>query len=141
MPTEEAIRTAQARGFDLIEIVADAVPPVCRIAEIGKWKYEQAKRAKAQKAHQRQVETKGVRITVRSSLHDLGIRARQSEKFMHGGDKVRLEMILRGREKANEGFAREKFTEFLSLLAIPYKIEQDIKREPRGLSMIITKGK
>lgn len=139
--TEEAIRVAKERGLDLLEVSPDSVPPVCRIVDIGKWKYEQAKKERIQRAHQKQVETKGIRISIRASLHDLGIRARQSEKFLNQGDKVRIEMILRGRERANEAFARERFGEFTSLLAVPYRIEQDIKREPKGLSMIIAKGK
>ncbi|KKR77849.1 MAG: Translation initiation factor IF-3 [Parcubacteria group bacterium GW2011_GWA2_40_8] len=110
--TEEAIRVAKERGLDLLEVSPDSVPPVCRIVDIGKWKYEQAKKERVQRAHQKQV-----------------------------GDKVRIEMILRGRERANEAFARERFGEFTSLLAVPYKIEQDIKREPKGLSMIIAKGR
>ena len=141
MNTDEAIRLAREKRLDLIEVSPDATPPVCRIVDIGKWKYEQAKKARAQRAHQKQVELKGIRITMRASLHDLGTRARQAEKFLNGGDKVRVEMLLRGRERANQDFARQRFTEFTSLLAIPYKIEQDIKREPRGLSLIIVKGK
>ena len=139
--TEEAIRVAKERGLDLLEVSPDAVPPVCRIVDIGKWKYEQAKKERVQRAHQKQVETKGVRISIRASLHDLGIRARQTERFLNQGDKVRIEMILRGRERANEAFARERFGEFTLLLAVTYRIEQDVKREPKGLSMIIAKGK
>lgn len=138
---DEAIRIAKGKGLDLMEVSPDSVPPVCRIVDIGKWKYEQAKKERVQRAHQKQVEIKGVRISIRASLHDLGIRARQTEKFLNQGDKVRVEMILRGRERANETFARGRFGEFTSLLALNYKIEQDIKREPKGLSMIIVKGK
>jgi len=141
MDTQEAIRLASSRALDLIEVSPDAIPPVCRIVNLGKWKYEQAKKQRAQKAHQKQVELKGIRITMRSSLHDLGTRARQAEKFLNEGNKVRVEMLLKGRERANETFARGKFAEFTSLLSVSYKMEQDIKREPRGLSLIIVKGK
>ena len=75
------------------------------------------------------------------SQHDLEVRARQAEKFLKEGNKVRIEMILKGREKALGNFAREKINKFLEVLQslVPYKVERELKREPRGFSMIITK--
>jgi len=86
-------------------------------------------------------ELKEVRLTYNMSSHDLETRAKQAVKFLTKGDRVRLTLPLRGRQKALEGYAREKVKTFMTALneGLPTKIEREIKREPRGLSMIITK--
>lgn len=84
---------------------------------------------------------KVIRLGFNISLHDLETRINQAEKFLKHGDKVKIEMILRGREKSLEGFAKEKFNKFLELLEkkIPIKTERVLKKEPRGFTMIISK--
>jgi len=86
-------------------------------------------------------EIKGIRLSFNISQHDLETRAAQCEKFFKKGNKVRIELRLRGREKALESFAREKINKFLEILKsrTPYKIERELKKESRGLTMIIAK--
>lgn len=107
--------------------------------DYGKYLYQQKKKDKS--AKKSQVELKGIRLGFGISLHDLETRARQTEKFLKKGNKVRIEMKLRGREKSLQDFAKEKVNKFLEILGnlIPYKIERELKREPRGLTMIISK--
>lgn len=139
IPLTEALRTARERDLDLIQVTGKVMPPVCKIGEHGKYLYRQKKKEKLAKP--RGGELKGIRLTYRISEHDLETRARQAEKFLKKGNRVRIEMKLRGREKALQGFAREKIKKFLELLekSTSIKIESELQRKPRGLTMIISK--
>ncbi|MBU1137066.1 translation initiation factor IF-3 [Patescibacteria group bacterium] len=137
--TPKAFQMAREKGLDLIEIAPQSRPPVCRIMDYGKYKYEQSRKGKGQKAKQKQVETKGVRIGLGTGKHDLEIRAKQAEKFLNKGNKVRVEMILRGREKALLNVAFDKLNEFIKMIPVEVKIEQEIKKQPRGLATVIGK--
>lgn len=143
METSDALKITRAKGLDLVEVAPKAKPPVCRIVELGKWKYEQAKKERKQRQAQKssQSEVKGVRITFRASTHDLEMRARQADEFLEEGHMVRVEMLLRGREKGKKDFAKEKMREFFTMLSVPHKIQQDVKKGGRGLEAIIVKDK
>jgi len=90
---------AQEKGLDLIEISPNAKPPVCRIMDNGKYKYEKSRKEKDQKTKQKKTEIKGIRISPRIGQHDLEFKVKQAEKFLEKGHKVKIEMILKGREK------------------------------------------
>ena len=128
---------AREKGLDLIEIAPNAKPPVCRIMDSGKYKYQKSKEDKKQKNKQKQTETKGIRISMRTGQHDLETKIKQIEKFFEKGDKVRVDMILKGREKSLFDLAKEKLTQFIKLIPSEIKIEQEIRRQPRGLSIVI----
>ncbi len=130
---------AREKGLDLIEIAPNAKPPVCRIMDGGKYKYQKSKEDKKQKSKQKQTEIKGIRISMRTGQHDLETKIKQIEKFFGKGDKVRIEMILKGREKSLFDLAKEKLTQFIKLIPSETKIEQEIRRQPRGLSIVIGK--
>ncbi|MCK4474007.1 translation initiation factor IF-3 [Candidatus Parcubacteria bacterium] len=137
---EKALQTARERNLDLIQITEKVEPPVCKIAEAGKYQYLLQK--KERKVNVKKIgELKGIRLGFNISLHDMETRARQAEKFLNKGNKVRIEMRLRGREKRLSEFAKTKFNQFLEILekSIPIKLERELKREARGLTMIITK--
>ncbi|OHA48863.1 MAG: translation initiation factor IF-3 [Candidatus Terrybacteria bacterium RIFCSPHIGHO2_01_FULL_48_17] len=141
--TTQALTRAHEQGLDLIEVAPDARPPVCHIANLGKWQYEQAKKTRLERKEgkHRQSETKGVRITMRASTHDLAFRARQADGFLKEGHKVRLELAMYGREKAHKDFGKERITEFLDLLITPWRMEQEPARGGKGMETIIVKGK
>lgn len=143
METSAALRIAQERGLDLIEVGPNARPPVCRISDYGKWKYEQAKKARLQRREHKTVksEVKGVRITFRASPHDLGLRARQADAFLLEGHTIHIEMTLRGREKGKEWFAKERMGEFLKMITIPWRAQRDAQRGGRGIEMTIVRDK
>jgi len=137
----EALQMARDRNLDLIQVTEKVEPPVCKIEDYGKYIYREEKKNRSIKK-QKGGELKGIRLTYNISLHDLETRAHQAEKFLNKGDMVRVELTLRGREKALQDFAKEKMNKFLEILnnIIPIKIEKGLKREARGLIMIISKG-
>lgn len=137
--TDKALELAREKGLDLIEIAPNVRPPVCRIMDHGKYQYQKAKEEKQQKTKQKRIEVKGIRISLRISQHDLETKAKQANKFLDQGHKVRIEMILRGREKGLFEMAREKLDKFIKLISPEVKIEQEIKRQPRGLTVGVTK--
>jgi len=140
MKLEEALQLAKERNLDLVQVTQKVQPPVCRIIDYGKYLYQLQKKEKKIKKKSSQV--KGIRLSFKISDHDLETKVKQAEKFLKEGDKIKVELILRGREKALGDFAKEKVQKFVEILKekIPIKIEQDIKRRPGGLTMIITKG-
>lgn len=137
---EEALQMARDRNLDLIQVTEKVEPPVCRIMDYGKYLYREQKKERATRTSQG--ELKGIRLGFGISQHDLGVRVKQAEKFLKRGHKVRVEMILRGREKALPDFAKEKINQFLKILGeiIQIKIEKELKRDSRGFSVIISKG-
>jgi len=137
---EEALLKARERNLDLIQVTEKVDPPVCRIGDYGKYLYREEKKERATHKH-KGGEMKGIRLSFNISPHDLETRARQAEKFLNKGDKVRVELRLRGREKALQGVAKEKVEKFLEILrsSIPVKIEMELRREFRGLMMMISK--
>lgn len=139
METPEALRLAQERGLDLIEIAPTVRPPVCKITDFGKFKYEREKGEREHGKKQKESETKGIRIGFTTGKHDLELRARQIEKFLKAGDKARIDMRLRGREKAHGALALKKFNEFLGMLPLEINLEMPPKRFPQGFIAIITK--
>lgn len=138
---EEALQKAKQEGLDLIQVTDKVYPPVCKILDYGKYIYREKKKEKQKKA-KKVGELKNLRLSFKISEHDLKTRVNAAEKFLKKGYKVRIEMKLRGREKALGGFAEQKMNKFLDILkqSIPIKKEKELKRQPRGLTMIITKG-
>lgn len=137
METPEALRRAQEQGLDLIEISPSAQPPVCKITEFGKFKYAHEKFERERGKKQKESELKGVRIGFTTGRHDLEMRATQVAKFLADGDKVRIDMRLRGREKAHGHLALQKFNAFLQMLPVAYNLESPPKRFPQGFIAVI----
>jgi translation initiation factor IF-3 len=136
---EEALRMAQERNLDLIQVTEKVEPPVCKLGDYGKYLYSLQKKEKTTKT--KAGEIKGVRISFAISPHDLETKAKMAEKFLKKGYRVRVELILKGRQKALGDFAKGKMNQFLETLGklTPFKIERELKREPRGFTMIISK--
>ena len=141
MSLENALQLARERNLDLVQVTEKVAPPVCKITDYGKYLYSQHKKEKGGK-RQKADQLKIVRLTFGISQHDLETRVKQAEKFLRKGNKVRTEMPLRGRERALGKFAQEKMNKFLESLnnLCPIKIERELKREPRGFTVIISKG-
>jgi len=140
MGKEEALRIARERNLDLVQVTEKTDPPVCKIIEYGKYLYSLQK--KQRKVKTKSSEVKGVRLGFGISDHDLKIKARLAKNFLEKGDRVKLEMRLRGREKAHPDFAKEKIKKFIETIEeeLPIKIEGQIKKTPGGLTLIITKS-
>ena len=138
--TSKALVMARDAGLDLIEIAPNVKPPVCRIMDNGKFQYQKSKLERDQRSKQKNVETKGIRISMRTGKHDLDTKIKQIDKFLDKDYKIRIEMILKGREKSLFDLAKEKLNQFIELIQTETKIEQEIRRQPRGLSVIIGKS-
>ncbi len=140
LPLQDALKAAQEKNLDLIQVTDKVVPPVCKLGDYGKYLYQLQKKERHEKKSTGG-ELKEIRLTFNISTHDMETRANQAIKFLGRGDKVRITVRLRGREKALRAFTEEKIRSFLAILEtkIPLKIEQKLQVEPRGLSMIITK--
>jgi len=140
LDTYKAIQIAQERGLDLVEIAPTVKPPVCKIIDYGKYKYQQEKKEQKQKAKRKEVEVKGIRIGFATSLHDLEHKAKQAGEFLTEGNKVRVEIKLRGRERAHFDLAKEKLNNFLKLIPVEHSVEEQPKKNPIGLVLTIAKA-
>jgi len=137
---EKALEIARNKGLDLIQVTERVEPPVCKIGDYGKFVYQEKKKERKQKT-KKAGELKNLRLSFNISEHDMETRVKTAEKFLTKNYKVRIEMVLRGREKSLSNFAREKLNKFLEILkgAVPFKVERELKKEKRGLTIIITK--
>lgn len=135
----EAFDLAEKRELDIIQVTEKVDPPVCKLMDYGKYLYWQEKKQKKTIKHAG--ELKVIRLSFGISQHDLETKVQQAEAFLEKGDKVKIEMVLRGREKALGNFAKEKINKFLEMLnrLLPIKTERELKREMRGFIMIISK--
>jgi len=139
MKTSEALALAQSKGLDLVEVNPSVSPSMVKIMDYGKYLYKKAKSDRKQKSRQKTSELKSIRFAYRTGQHDLEVKAKKVDKFLEKGHKVRVDMMIRGREKAHPNIAREKLDKFLAVIKEEYKIEQDPKRTPRGLVLTISK--
>ena len=139
MPTSEALRIAREREFDLVEVSPKEDPPVSRLLDFGTFKYQKAKEQRVQKAHAKKVEVKGIRLSVKIGQHDVEVRLAKALEFLADGDKLKLEIILRGREKAHGELATERINEFITLIEKTYQlyIEQPVTRQGGNVSAIV----
>lgn len=148
MKLGDALSLALEKDLDLVEVSPNAIPPVCKIMDYGKYLYKLTKQKRQHGARQKKVEIKGIRLSVRTEKHDLEFKAKNILKFMKKGNRVKIDMVLKGREKANKDFANEKFNDFLQIIsdlskADPATEKQEIikersqKKKSQGLSAVI----
>jgi translation initiation factor IF-3 len=141
MSTEEAIRRAEEAGLDLIEVAATAEPPVCRIADLGKFKFESDKRARDAKKNQHVSEVKEVRIRPRTDDHDLQVRVRAARRFLEEGHKVKVEVRFRGREATHPEVARDQIGRIAAGVADIAIVERPPSMEGRAMFAILARGR
>ncbi len=141
--TDEALSLAREAGLDLIEVSPKANPPVCKIMDFSNFKYQKEKEAKKQRAQSKEVETKGIRLSMRIGENDLNVRLNQATKFLEKGHKVRIEMIMRGREKEHFDRAREIVNGFIKKIGESYevRVESPMKRAGNRMDTIIARVK
>ncbi|KFD41118.1 translation initiation factor IF-3 [Peptococcaceae bacterium SCADC1_2_3] len=135
LPTQEAMRLAEERNLDIVEIAPQAKPPVCRIMDYGKFKYEQSKHDKEIKKKQRVVDIKEIKLRPNIEEHDFQIKAKNAARFLKEGDKVKATIIFRGREIVHTQLGQQ----VLKRLAEQVKEVSTVERLPRleGKSMIM----
>ncbi len=135
----DALKLAEEKGLDLIEIAPNAKPPVAKIIDYDKFRYQKSKEAKKQRATQKTSELKQIRIGARAAKNDLDIKIRQMEKFVEEGHKIEIMLVLKGREKYNKEWAMQKLREFLASIPFEYKTIVEPKFGGRGLLTQIIK--
>ena len=125
MPREEALELGRTQEKDLIEIVPKGEIPVAKLTEYGKFRYQKEKEFKKQKSQQKKVDVKGIRLSLRIGKHDVDLRVRQAIEFLADGDKVRPELMLKGREKAHPELGYDVIKNFVKEVGLqtPIKIE------------------
>ncbi len=123
------MRQAREAGLDLVEVSPKAEPPVCRILDYGQWIYNQNKLQQKAKVKSRKSEIKGVRLTYNMGNHDLEVRANQAIKFLTQGDRVKTEIILKGRQKAHPEKVKEIMLKFQEKLGANIRVDQEPLRE------------
>lgn len=137
IPTRDALEMARERGLDLVEVAPNAVPPVCRLMDYGKFRYEQSRRDRESRRNQHVVELKEVRLSPKIDDHDLETKGRQAAKFLGEGDKVKLTVRFRGREMAHTDIGMGILTQMAEQLRVHGTIEQAPKMEGRAMSMVV----
>ncbi len=138
MPTYEALKLANERGLDLVEVGPTAKPPISKIMDYGKYMYQKERRERSGKASKPATqEIKTIRVGFRTGTHDLVIRAGQADKFLQKGNRVRLELTLRGREKSMADMGKTKLESFIKMVMEPFIIEEHPKRSPVGFGVLI----
>ncbi|MDP1884398.1 MAG: translation initiation factor IF-3 [Candidatus Moranbacteria bacterium] len=133
----DALQIAKQQELDLVEIAPRALPPVCKIMDYGKYQYQQSKQDRVNKAKQKTIDVKGIRIGFRTDTHDLEVKRDMAEKFLKKGHKIKIEIFLRGREKAHQDLARKNLENFVKTISVPFKPEQEIKKYPSGFNIVI----
>jgi translation initiation factor IF-3 len=139
--TFEALRMAQEAGLDLVEVNPSVKPPIAKIMNYGQFQYKQQKLAQAQRVKAKKIETKGVRLSLKIGEHDKEVRRRQAEKFLSEGHHVRLEMVLRGRERAYGDNARLIMEKFAHDFGEGIVIDVPFSRQGGRVSLQISRKK
>ncbi|MGE5620215.1 MAG: translation initiation factor IF-3 [Sphingomonadaceae bacterium] len=137
MPTQEALRIAAERGLDLVEVAPTAVPPVCRLMDYGKYKYEQTKKEREAKKNQKIVLLKEMRLRPKIAEGDLDFKTKLVQKFLEEGDKVKVTIVFRGRELAHPQLGRELLDAMVDKLKGVASLERSPLMEGKSMSMIL----
>ncbi|MCS6889242.1 MAG: translation initiation factor IF-3 [Chloroflexus sp.] len=137
VPLREALAMAEERGYDLVEVAPNAVPPVCRLLDYGKFRYEQSKKEREARRNQKQSELKQIRLMPKTDDHDVAVKANQARRFLLSGDKVKFNLRFRGREMAHPEIGRKMLDEIAEQLSDIAVIEQKPLMEGRVLSMLL----
>jgi len=140
LPRREALRLADERELDLVEVAPNAEPPVVKLMDYGKYQYEKAKREREARKARKEIEVKEVRLRPKTDDHDINFKVRQARSFLESGAKVKIRMRFRGREIYNLDVAKQQFDRFASELADVGTIEQRPSFEGRTMLMIVAPG-
>ena len=138
--TDKALAEAKARGLDLIEISPNAVPPVAKIMDYGKYQYDEKKKEKVAKARTQISELKSVQVKIGTGEHDLELKAKKASEWLGEGNRVKVDLYLVGRSKFMDlNFLKERLDRILKLITVEYKIAQEPVKGPKGLTVYLEK--
>ncbi len=138
IPLSEALQRAQDMELDLIEISPNAVPPVAKIMDYGKFHYAEQKKKREMKSKSHATETKSVQVKIGTGDHDLALKAKKAAEWLGEGHRVKVDLFLWGRYKYMEfAFLKERLERFLKLIPCDYKLADPIGKSPKGLSTVL----
>ena len=138
---KDALAKASELGLDLIEVSPNAAPPVAKITDYGKFKYEQKKKEKEVRSKAHVTETKVTQVKIGTSERDMHIKASKVAIWLREGHRAKIDLFLWGRYKYMEfGFLKERLERFLAIIPESYKIADEIRKGPKGLSVVVERG-
>lgn len=137
MPTREALRMAEEQHLDLVEVAPKAKPPVCRIMDFGKYRYEQQKREKEAKKKQKVINIKEVKLRPNIEQHDFDVKLKNALRFVEEGNKVKVTIMFRGRELSHPELGKEVLSRVAAALGDAVSIERNAKLEGKNMTMIV----
>ncbi len=137
LDTREAIRKAEEAGLDLVEVAPTAKPPVCRIMDFGKYKYELAKKAHESRKHQTVIVVKEVKLRPRTDEHDVNFKTNNIKRFLEDGHKVKVSVMFRGREMAHTSQGRAVLDRIVADLQNEAVVEQPPRMEGRNMMLLL----
>jgi len=137
IPADEARELALDAGLDLVEVAPNSRPPVCRIMDFGKYKYEQARKAKEAKKKQHTITVKEIKLRPKIEEHDYGFKMRHARRFLEEGDKVKFTLRFRGREMTHPELGERVLAKIKAELGESIVVEADIRREGRTMTMLV----
>lgn len=138
MSPKEALQIAYNRGLDLVEVAPNAKPPVCKIMDIGKYKYEQSKREKEARKKQRVINVKEVKLRPNIEAHDFQVKTRNTIRFLESGDKVKVTIMFRGREVSHPELGKELLDKVAEIVRDYAVIEKQPKLEGKNMIMFLS---
>ncbi len=137
MPTSEALSTARQRGLDLVEIAPEATPPVCRIMDYGKFLYELHKKDHEAKKHQKTIQVKEIKFRPKISIHDYTFKLKHVQRFLEEGNKVKITIMLRGREKSRPEMGLAILNRVIGNVQGIGKSDGDVRRQDWAVSTVL----
>ena len=137
IPLQEALLKAEAAGLDLVEVSPNAEPPVCKILDYGKYRYEIQKKAKEAKKKQKIIHVKEIKLRLNIDIHDYEVKMRSARRFIEAGDKVKVSIRFRGREMAHKDLGEALLKRFVGDLADIAKVEAESAMEGRQLVAVV----
>jgi translation initiation factor IF-3 len=140
MTSFAALQLARERNLDLVEVSPQAVPPVCKIMDWGRYKYEQSKRESEARKHQKVTQLREIRLAPRTAEHDIAVKVRKIQEFLAEGDKVKVSVVFRGREMAHPEIGRVLLEQITQAIKGTATVERAPLMEGRMMSMIVAKG-
>ena len=135
---EKALGIAREQGLDLVEVAPNASPSVCRVMDYGKYLYRQAKNEQKHKAKQKKHEVKGIRVSMRTDVHDMDVKVKRARKFIEEGNSLKVQLIFRGREITHFDLAKDKMEYIKDQLKDLAKVDQEPKKQGHNLIMILS---
>lgn len=141
VPTRDALEIAREKGLDLVEVQPNAVPPVCRLMDYGRFRYEESRRERESRRKAKGATLKEVRMAPKIDDHDIQTKARQAQRFLEAGDKVKISVLFRGREMLHQDIGRNLLMQLVQQLSEISTVDQDPRMEGRSMSVLLSPRK